>query len=79
MRLQPRHQRLVDVALTVAAGRNQQGKLVALRWLLRELTERKQAEAELLHNAFHDALTGLLNRALLLNLLEQAIEFWHPV
>jgi len=52
---------------------------VALRWLLRELTERKQAEAELLHNAFHDALTGLLNRALLLNLLEQAIEFWHPV
>jgi len=79
VRLQPRHQRLVDVALTVAAGRNQQGKLVALRWLLRELTERKQAEAELLHNAFHDALTGLLNRALLLNLLEQAIEFWHPV
>ncbi len=75
LRLQPRHQRLVDVALTVAAGRNQQGKLVALRWLLRELTERKQAEAELLHNAFHDALTGLPNRALLLNLLEQAIEY----
>jgi diguanylate cyclase (GGDEF)-like protein len=38
-----------------------------------ELSERKRAEAQLLRQAFHDALTGLPNRALFLDQLKQAI------
>lgn len=41
--------------------------------LEKEIFERKQAEAQLLHNAFHDALTSLPNRALFLKRLERAL------
>jgi diguanylate cyclase (GGDEF)-like protein len=39
-----------------------------------EIEERKNAEARLLHDAFHDALTSLPNRALLLDRLKHVIE-----
>ncbi len=38
------------------------------------LAERKQIEKELIHNALHDSLTGLPNRALLMERLQQACE-----
>ncbi|NEQ97176.1 MAG: EAL domain-containing protein [Cyanothece sp. SIO2G6] len=38
-----------------------------------ELTERKRIEARLRHDAFHDALTGLPNRSLLMDRLEQSL------
>ncbi|MGP1383180.1 MAG: EAL domain-containing protein [Thainema sp.] len=38
-----------------------------------DITERKQVEAQLIHNALHDALTDLPNRSLLINRLELAI------
>jgi len=38
-----------------------------------DITERKRMEDELRHQAFHDKLTGLPNRALFLDRLEQAI------
>lgn len=38
-----------------------------------DLTERKKLEEELRHYAFHDSLTGLPNRRLLLERLEQAL------
>jgi len=41
---------------------------------LRDITNRKRAEQELSHNAFHDSLTGLANRALLRDRLEHALE-----
>ena len=40
---------------------------------IRDITDRKEAQAELAHQALHDALTGLPNRALLLDRLDQAL------
>ena len=41
---------------------------------LRDITERKQAEEQLRHSAFYDALTNLPNRTLFMDQLEQAID-----
>ena len=40
----------------------------------RDITERKVLEEELSHQAFHDSLSGLANRALLLDRLEHALQ-----
>lgn len=45
--LQPRHCKVIDVAITIRAVRDNVGKLVALRWLLRDISNRKQVEAEI--------------------------------
>jgi diguanylate cyclase (GGDEF)-like protein/PAS domain S-box-containing protein len=39
-----------------------------------DITDRKHAEQQLLHNALHDTLTGLPNRALFVDRLERAME-----
>lgn len=38
-----------------------------------DITERKRAEKQLLHHALHDSLTGLANRALFMDRLQQAL------
>jgi diguanylate cyclase (GGDEF)-like protein/PAS domain S-box-containing protein len=40
----------------------------------RDVTDRTMLEAQLLHQAFHDSLTGLANRALFRDRLERALE-----
>lgn len=38
-----------------------------------DITDQKEAEEQLLHNAFHDALTGLPNRMLFMNKLKRSL------
>jgi diguanylate cyclase (GGDEF)-like protein/PAS domain S-box-containing protein len=50
------------------------GKAYRMAGSLTDITARKTAEEQLLHDAFHDALTGLPNRALFLDRLQHVIE-----
>jgi len=49
------------------------GRPVAVQGIARDIRERRRAEAELKHQALHDALTGLPNRTLLYDRLRQGI------
>jgi diguanylate cyclase (GGDEF)-like protein/PAS domain S-box-containing protein len=52
----------------------QGGAAVGVQGIARDITERRQSDAKLRHIAFHDALTGLPNRALFTEHLRLAVE-----
>ncbi len=58
---------------TACAIRNAKGETDKLVIVNRDITERKRAEEMLVHNAFHDGLTNLPNRALFLDRLQHAL------
>jgi diguanylate cyclase (GGDEF)-like protein/PAS domain S-box-containing protein len=55
------------------AVRDAQGRALRVVGSQTDVTDRKQAEQRLQHDAMHDALTGLPNRVLFLDRLDQAI------
>ena len=52
---------------------SEDGTLVALQSIGRDIRDRKALEAQLVHQAFNDPLTGLANRAPLIDRLSQAL------
>jgi diguanylate cyclase (GGDEF)-like protein/PAS domain S-box-containing protein len=73
----------IDLAVTCAGGRVLRVECVArdlrddptvrgLVLTMRDVTEQRRLENDLSHQAFHDGLTGLANRVLFRNRLEQA-------
>ncbi len=60
---------LESLASTIRDARGEVAKLVIVN---RDITERKRAEMQLEHNLFHDPLTGLPNRRLVLDRLQRA-------
>lgn len=63
---------LVDVGMVIGPL-IVDGKKVGYVFTYREIGERKQKEAQLQHDAMHDVLTGLPNRSLFLDRLNQAL------
>lgn len=49
-------------------------QIAGLFILYRDISERKKFEAEMLHQAFHDSLTGIPNRALLMERVNRSLE-----
>ncbi|MBW4610721.1 MAG: EAL domain-containing protein [Hassallia sp. WJT32-NPBG1] len=62
------------IVVTYVPILNEHGEIHQILGITHDITERKRAEEQLLHNAFHDALTGLPNRAWFMECLKDAIE-----
>jgi diguanylate cyclase (GGDEF)-like protein/PAS domain S-box-containing protein len=63
----------IYVEVAFQAGRDQNGQLRELAAVGRDMTDRRRVEAAWAHRALHDPLTGLPNRAKLLDHLEKAL------
>jgi diguanylate cyclase (GGDEF)-like protein/PAS domain S-box-containing protein len=57
------------------AARDSRGEAYRMAGSQSDITERRWAEDQLLHDAFHDGLTGLANRALFLERLAHTLRF----
>lgn len=62
------------VLLSVTTVNDPQHRSANLIFQMQEITDRKQAEEKLVHDAFHDALTGLPNRILFMDHLTQSVQ-----
>ncbi len=59
--------------LSVSPARDPETQSVRFIFQIQDITDRKRAEARLVHDAFHDGLTGLPNRALFIDHLKLAV------
>lgn len=69
----------IVVDTTLSAVMNEEGRVVQFVALKRDITEQKLQEDELWYQAFHDALTSLPNRALLMTRLQHSIARMHRI
>lgn len=65
--------RLVPLEVWATPIVNEQGRVIYAIAAFQDISDRKQAEQQLIYNALHDTLTDLPNRAYLMNHLELAI------
>lgn len=61
--------------ISVSLIRNKQGKPVGFRGIARDITERKKNEEQIRYLATHDVLTGLPNRIMFREILQQNIDY----
>jgi len=64
---------IIWISESCRAVRDMEGDLLYFEGLVEDITSRKTAEEQLIHDALHDSLTGLPNRALLLDRLDHAM------
>jgi diguanylate cyclase (GGDEF)-like protein/PAS domain S-box-containing protein len=69
----PRQAPALQVAITLSCSCPSGDTPAYLRWLIRDITQQKRVEAKIHHQAFHDSLTDLPNRALLDTYLPKAL------
>ena len=69
-----KHGKEVWAHLGMSLVRDGHAKPLHLIFQIQDITDRKRAEEQLLHDAFHDALTGLPNRALFMDHVKMAIQ-----
>ncbi|PSR16916.1 hypothetical protein C8255_15310 [filamentous cyanobacterium CCP3] len=69
-----RGDRVIPLEVWGAPIVDEQGEVIFAIAAFQDISDRKQVEAQLIHNALHDALTQLPNRSLLMNRLELAIQ-----
>lgn len=67
----------LPVNVSMAALRDEAGRINGFLQVAYDITQRKRTEAYIRHMAHHDALTGLPNRTLLLDRLDMAIRQAH--
>ena len=66
--------RIVDTLLKVVVIRDAEGEPLHFNNQIVDISDRKSMEKQLLHDALHDALTGLPNRALFMDRLQQQLK-----
>jgi diguanylate cyclase (GGDEF)-like protein/PAS domain S-box-containing protein len=75
--LELRHRRkdgsIVDTSLSTSLLHNEQGEVSGIMGVIADMTERNRSLATIHHMAYHDMLTGLPNRTVLRDRLQQAI------
>ena len=62
------------VLLSIATIKDTQNHTSNLIFQMQDISARKQAEKKLVHDAFHDALTGLPNRMFFMDQLKQSVQ-----
>ena len=63
----------IPVSITISPIKNAKGYVVGASTMARDITQQKLYEGKLKHLAEHDPLTGLINRSLFVDRIEQAI------
>ncbi|MEO6655952.1 MAG: PAS domain S-box protein [Pyrinomonadaceae bacterium] len=73
-RLRKKSDEMIWVLVSGAPILNDRGELTGTLGMFMDISERKRVEEQLLHDAFHDGLTGLANRARYMDHLRMTIE-----